>query len=86
MLERHSGDADHPRILGAFNEPTPDWLSFFFFTYFTDRDGKFQLASLAETAFDPLARTCAVHAEGGSAPHVRGRRRASAGSCSARSS
>ena len=58
MLERHSGDVDHPRILGAFNEPTPDWLSFFFFTYFTDRDGKFQLASLRESAFDPLSRTC----------------------------
>jgi benzoyl-CoA 2,3-dioxygenase component B len=39
MLERHSGDVDKPRILGAFNEPTPDWLSFFLFTYFTDRDG-----------------------------------------------
>ncbi len=58
MLERHSGDGDHPRILGAFNEPTPDWLSFFFFTYFTDRDGKYQLASLRESAFDPLSRTC----------------------------
>jgi benzoyl-CoA 2,3-dioxygenase component B len=58
MLERHSGDADHPRILGAFNEATPDWLSFFFFTYFTDRDGKYQLASLRESGFDPLARTC----------------------------
>jgi benzoyl-CoA 2,3-dioxygenase component B len=58
MLERHSGDHDRPRILGAFNEPTPDWLSFFMFTYFTDRDGKFQLASLRESAFDPLSRTC----------------------------
>ena len=58
MLERHSGDADNPRILGAFNEPTPDWLSFFMFTYFTDRDGKFQLASLRESGFDPLSRTC----------------------------
>ena len=58
MLVRHSGDPDKPRILGAFNEPTPDWLSFFFFTYFTDRDGKFQLASLRESAFDPLSRTC----------------------------
>ncbi len=58
MLERHSGDADKPRILGAFNEPTPDWLSFYLFTYFTDRDGKFQLAALKESAFDPLARTC----------------------------
>ncbi len=58
LLVRHSGDVDKPRILGAFNEPTPDWLSFFMFTYFTDRDGKFQLASLAESGFDPLARTC----------------------------
>ncbi len=58
MLERHSGDADNPRILGAFNEETPDWLSFFMFTYFTDRDGKYQLASMRESAFDPLSRTC----------------------------
>ena len=28
------------------------------FTYFTDRDGKFQLKSLAESGFDPLSRTC----------------------------
>jgi benzoyl-CoA 2,3-dioxygenase component B len=58
LLGRHSGDTDNPRILGAFNERTADWLSFFFFTYFTDRDGKFQLASLCESAFDPLSRTC----------------------------
>ena len=31
LLERRSGDENHPRILGAFNERTPDWLSFFFF-------------------------------------------------------
>jgi benzoyl-CoA 2,3-dioxygenase component B len=58
MLQRRSGDRDRPRILGAFNEKTPDWLSYFMFTYFTDRDGKYQLASLAESGFDPLARTC----------------------------
>jgi benzoyl-CoA 2,3-dioxygenase component B len=57
LLERTSGDPDNPRILGAFNEKTPDWLALFMFTYFTDRDGKFQLAALAESAFDPLART-----------------------------
>ena len=57
LLERRSGDEDNPRILGAFNEKTPDWLSFFMFTYFTDRDGKFQLCALAESGFDPLART-----------------------------
>ena len=58
LLQRRSGDPDKPRILGAFNERTPDWLSFYMFTFFTDRDGKYQLASLAESAFDPLARTC----------------------------
>jgi len=58
LLARHSGDVDKPRILGTFNEPIDDWLSFFMFTYFTDRDGKFQLKSLAESAFDPLSRTC----------------------------
>ena len=57
LLARRSGDADNPRILQAFNEKTPDWLSFFMFTYFTDRDGKFQLCALAESGFDPLART-----------------------------
>jgi benzoyl-CoA 2,3-epoxidase subunit B len=58
LLARHSGDLDKPRILGTFNEPIADWLSFFMFTYFTDRDGRFQLKSLAESAFDPLSRTC----------------------------
>ena len=58
LLERRSGQQDNPRILGAFNEKTPDWLSFFMFTYFTDRDGKYQLASLAESGFDPLSRSC----------------------------
>src|SRR6478609_5426253 len=57
LLERRSGDENKPRILGAFNEPCTDWLSFFMFTFFTDRDGKFQLLALAESAFDPLSRT-----------------------------
>ncbi len=58
LLRRRSGDADAPRMLGAFNEATPDWLSFFMFTFFTDRDGKMQLESLAQSGFDPLSRTC----------------------------
>jgi len=58
LLRRRSGDADAPRMLGAFNEATPDWLSFFMFTYFTDRDGKMQLEALAQSGFDPLSRTC----------------------------
>ena len=58
LLRRRSGSADAPRMLGAFNEQTPDWLSFFMFTTFTDRDGKMQLESLAQSGFDPLSRTC----------------------------
>ncbi len=57
LLQRRSGDPDKPRILGAFNEPCTDWLSFFMFTFFTDRDGKYQLLALAESAFDPLSRS-----------------------------
>src|SRR5215469_2152510 len=58
LLQRRSGSADKPRMLGAFNEATPDWLSFHMFTFFTDRDGKMQLESLAQSGFDPLSRTC----------------------------
>jgi len=58
LLRRRSGSDDAPRMLGAFNEETPDWLSFFLFTFFTDRDGRMQLESLAQSGFDPLSRTC----------------------------
>jgi benzoyl-CoA 2,3-dioxygenase component B len=57
LLERRSGDSDKPRILGAFNQPIDNWLDFFMFTMFTDRDGKYQLLALAESGFDPLSRT-----------------------------
>src|SRR5260370_21858071 len=58
LVRRWSGSLESPRILGAFNEETPDWLSFYMFTYFTDRDGKYQLGTLKESAFDPVSRTC----------------------------
>ena len=58
LLARRSGNADSPRILEAFNKPIEDWLSFFCFTTFTDRDGKYQLGALAESAFNPLSRSC----------------------------
>src|SRR4026209_586958 len=58
LLKRNSGDLDSTRMLGAFTEATTDWLQFFMFTYFTDRDGKYQLGTLKESAFNPLARTC----------------------------
>jgi benzoyl-CoA 2,3-dioxygenase component B len=57
LLERRSGNPDKPRILNVFNEPIDDWLSFFCFAMFTDRDGKYQLGALAESAFTPLAAT-----------------------------
>ncbi|MGO9471516.1 MAG: benzoyl-CoA 2,3-epoxidase subunit BoxB [Isosphaeraceae bacterium] len=57
LLARRSGDPNNPRILTAFNEKTSNWLAFYMFTFFTDRDGKFQLAALSESGFDPLART-----------------------------
>jgi benzoyl-CoA 2,3-dioxygenase component B len=58
LLERRSGNPDKPRILQAFNQPCDDWLNFYCFTMFTDRDGKYQLSALAESGFEPLARTC----------------------------
>jgi benzoyl-CoA 2,3-epoxidase subunit B len=58
LLERRAGNPDKPRILQTFNSPCDHFLSFFCFTTFTDRDGKFQLAALRESAFDPLARSC----------------------------
>mgnify|MGYP002619833000 CR=1 FL=1 len=58
LLERRAGSPDKPRILRTFNSPCDHFLSFFCFTTFTDRDGKFQLAALRESAFDPLARSC----------------------------
>jgi benzoyl-CoA 2,3-dioxygenase component B len=57
LLTRRSGHHDHPRILTAFNAPIRDWLDFFCFAMFTDRDGKYQLESLSESGFDPLSRT-----------------------------
>ena len=73
LLERRSGDADKPRILGAFNEPTPDWLSFFMFTMFTDRDGKYQLARARRERLRSARAHHALHAHRGGAPHVRRR-------------
>jgi len=57
LLQRRSGNVDSPRILETFNKPMQDWVDFFCFTMFTDRDGKYQLGALAESAFEPLARS-----------------------------
>ncbi len=55
LLERRSWD--HERLLGSFNEPVDNWLDFFVFTEFIDRDGKYQLKMLSRSAFSPLARS-----------------------------
>lgn len=53
LLQRNANDGN--RILGSFNEPTKNWLDFFVFTQFVDRDGKYQLKMLSHSAFKPLA-------------------------------
>lgn len=55
LLERRAGQ--HNRLLGSFNEPVNNWLDFFTYTQFVDRDGKFQLTMLSHSAFAPLARS-----------------------------
>ncbi|MBI2369517.1 MAG: phenylacetate-CoA oxygenase subunit PaaI [Deltaproteobacteria bacterium] len=55
LLQRRA-DA-RTRLLGSFNEPVEDWLDFFAFTEFIDRDGKYQLTMLSRSAFAPLARS-----------------------------
>jgi benzoyl-CoA 2,3-epoxidase subunit B len=55
LLERRAFTDD--RLLGAFNQPVHDWLDFFTYTQFVDRDGKFQLTMLSYSAFQPLAQS-----------------------------
>ena len=55
LLERRAGQGN--RLLGSFNEPVNNWLDFFTYTQFVDRDGKFQLTMLSHSAFAPLAKS-----------------------------
>jgi benzoyl-CoA 2,3-dioxygenase component B len=55
LLERRAF-ADS-RLLGAFNENVEDWLDFYTYTQFVDRDGKFQLTMLSYSGFLPLAQS-----------------------------
>lgn len=61
LLERRAREAfpesNSPRLLGAFNEAVDNWLDFYAYTCFVDRDGKFQLGMLKPCAFSPLARS-----------------------------
>ncbi len=55
LLERTAQEGQ--RLLGSFNEIVENWLDFFTYTQFIDRDGKFQLKMLSTSAFHPLARS-----------------------------
>ena len=55
LLERRANE--QKRLLGSFNEPVNNWLDFFTYTQFVDRDGKYQLTMLSHSAFAPLARS-----------------------------
>src|SRR3972149_786359 len=44
LLERRAEEGE--RLLGSFNEIVDNWLDFFTYTQFIDRDGKFQLKML----------------------------------------
>lgn len=55
LLERSADKKE--RILGAFNEAVEDWLDFFAFTAFVDRDGMYQLKMLSHSGFAPLSRS-----------------------------
>ena len=52
LLERNALEGQ--RLLGSFNEIVDNWLDFFTYTQFIDRDGKFQLKMLSTSAFEPL--------------------------------
>lgn len=53
LLARNAQKND--RILQAFNDPVQNWLDFFCYTTFLDRDGKFQLGALLHSGFYPIA-------------------------------
>ncbi len=55
LLERTALEGQ--RLLGSFNEVVDNWLDFFTYTQFIDRDGKFQLKMLSTSSFEPLARS-----------------------------
>jgi hypothetical protein len=60
LLRRSSGKKPSAHA-GCLQRGTPDWLSFFMFTYFTDRDGKMQLEawrSRASTRCRAPAASC----------------------------
>ena len=61
LLERRASEAfpetKNPRLLGAFNQAVDNWIDFYAYTCFVDRDGKYQLGMLHPCGFRPLARS-----------------------------
>ncbi len=55
LLERRAFEGN--RLLGSFNAPVNNWLDFFTYTQFVDRDGKYQLTMLSHSSFAPLAQS-----------------------------
>jgi benzoyl-CoA 2,3-dioxygenase component B len=55
LLDRRAFKGD--RLLGSFNAPVNNWLDFFTYTEFVDRDGKYQLTMLSHSSFAPLAQS-----------------------------
>lgn len=55
LLERRAFTDN--RLLGAFNEIVDNWLDFYTYTQFVDRDGKFQLTMLSYSGFLPLGQS-----------------------------
>ena len=83
LLQRRSGDPDTPRMLGAFNEKTPDWLSFFMFTLFHRPRRQDAARGAGAVGLRSAVAHLPLHADRGSAPHVRGRDRRHPRRCSA---
>jgi len=55
LLERRAYQGT--RLLGAFNRPVENWIDFFTYTCFIDRDGKYQLTMLHDSSFAPLSKS-----------------------------
>ena len=51
LLERRASEGS--RLLDSFNQPVRNWLDFFTYTSFIDRDGKYQLNMLSPERLRP---------------------------------
>ena len=82
MLERRAFRGD--RLLGSFNAPVNNWLDFFTYTEFVDRDGKYQLTMLSHSSFAPLAESVTAMLKEEHFPHVHRPHRPDAGAAELR--